>query len=75
MRLRTSQPNRSARFDVLPADRRLAVNFVAKGPDKSAAQLQQERLADANDVARWKTLWKEQLVHLAAYLYEESSRP
>jgi hypothetical protein len=72
---RTSQPNKSARFDVLPEDGRLAVTFVAKGSDKSAAQLQQERLADANDVARWKALWKEQLVLLAAYLYEESSRP
>ena len=75
LRNRTSQPNKSARFDALPGDGRLAVTFVAKGSDKSAAQLQQERLADANDVARWKTLWKEQLVHLAAYLYEESSRP
>src|SRR5215212_2775372 len=72
---RTSQPNKSARFDVIPEHGRLAVTFVAKGSDKSAAQLQQERLADANDVARWKALWKEQLVLLAAYLYEESSRP
>ena len=75
LRNRTSQPNKSARFDVLPEDGRLAVTFVAKGPDKSTAQLQQERLADANDVACWKALWKEQLVLLAAYLYEESSRP
>jgi hypothetical protein len=75
LRNRTGQPNKSARFDVFPEDGRLAVTFVAKGSDKSAAQLQQERLADANDVARWKALWKEQLVLLAAYLYEESSRP
>ena len=75
LRNRASQPNKSARFDVFPEDGRLAVTFVAKGSDKSAAQLQQERLADANDVARWKALWKEQLVLLAAYLYEESSRP
>jgi hypothetical protein len=71
LRLRTSQPDKSARFDVLPAETRLAVTFVAKGPQKSAAQLQQERLAGAEDVARWKTLWKEQLARLAAHLAEE----
>jgi hypothetical protein len=73
LRNRTSRPNTSARFDVLPEDGRLAVTFVAKGPDKSVAQLQQERLADANDVARWKALWKAQLAGLARYLAEEPS--
>ena len=73
LRNRTSQPNKSARFDVLPGDGRLAVTFVARGPDKSAAQLQQERLTDADDVARWKALWKEQLAGLASYLAEEPS--
>jgi hypothetical protein len=75
LRNRTSQPNKSARFDVLPEDGRLAVTFVAKGPDKSAAQLQQERLADADDVARWKVLWKEQLALLASYLVDEPPQP
>ena len=69
-----SQTNRRA-LTCFPSDGRLAVTFVAKGPDKSAAQLQQERLADADDVARWKALWKEQLAHLATYLGEEPSRP
>ncbi|MDF3016259.1 MAG: hypothetical protein K0R44_1484, partial [Thermomicrobiales bacterium] len=49
--------------------------FVAKGPQKSATQLQQERLADADDVARWKALWKEQLARLASFLNEEPSGP
>jgi len=71
LRNRTSQPNTSARFDVLPENGRLAVTFVAKGPGKSAAQLQQERLADADGVARWKALWKEQLALLASYLPDE----
>jgi hypothetical protein len=74
LRNRTSQPNRSARFDVLPGETRLAITFVAKGAEKSAAQLQMERLTDAADVARWKALWKEQLALLAAYLSEESAR-
>ena len=34
LRNRTNQPNKSARFDVLPGDTRLAVTFVAKGPEK-----------------------------------------
>jgi hypothetical protein len=73
LRNRTSQPNKSARFDVLPEDGRLAVTFVGKGPHKSTAQLQQERLADADDVARWKALWKERLAGLGSYLAEEPS--
>ena len=56
---------------MLPEDGRLAVTFVAKGPDKAAAQLQQERLTDAEEVARWKAIWKEQLDRLAATLTEE----
>src|SRR5688572_15096252 len=71
LRNRTNQPHKSARFDVLPGETRLAVTFVAKGPQKAVAQLQQERLASAEEVTRWKALWKEQLAHLAAYLTEE----
>jgi hypothetical protein len=68
LRNRTSQPSKSARFDVLPEETRLAITFIAKGPEKSVAQLQQERLADAEDVARWKVLWKEQLALLGEFL-------
>ena len=75
LRPRTSQPQKSARFDVLPGETRLAVAFVAKGPQKAAAQLQQDRLASAEDVARWKALWKEQLDLLADFLREEPSGP
>src|SRR4051794_21741063 len=53
LRNRTNQLNKSARFDVLPEDSRLAVTFVAKGLQKAAAQLQQDRLASADEVARW----------------------
>src|SRR5215218_10654818 len=74
LRPRTSQPPRSARFDVLPGETRLAVTFVSKGPQKAAAQLQQDRLASAEDVARWKALWKEQLGHLAAVMEEPLKR-
>ena len=70
LRSRTSQPPRSARFDVLPGDTRLAITFVAKGSEKSSAQLQMERLPSAEEVARWKALWKEQLARLADFLTE-----
>lgn len=73
LRNRTNQLNKSARFDVLPGEIRLAVTFVTKGPQKAVAQLQQERLADAADVARWKALWKEQLALLAEFLSDEPS--
>lgn len=71
LRNRTSQPPKSARFDVLPGETRLALFFTAKGPQKSTAQLNQERLADAEDVARWKALWKEQLALLGDHLAAE----
>jgi hypothetical protein len=74
LRPRSSQPRKSARFDVLPGETRLAVTFVTKGPQKAAAQLQQDRLASADEVTRWKALWKEQLAHLASYLADEPSR-
>src|SRR5918995_4660132 len=75
LRPRTSQPHKSARFDVLPGETRLAVTFVTKGPRKAVAQLQQDRLSSAEDVARWKALWKEELVRLASVLGDEPSRP
>jgi len=68
LRPRTSQPHRSARFDVLPGDGRLAVTFVAKGAEKSSVQLQQDRLRDAAEVERWKALWKGLLERLTAAL-------
>lgn len=68
LHLRTSQPNRSARFDVTPGDVRLAATFAARGPEKASVALQQERLADAEEVARWKALWKKQLSRLSEVL-------
>jgi hypothetical protein len=75
LRNRTNQPPKSARFDVLPGETRLAVTFVVKGPRKAVAQLQQERLASDEDVTWWKALWKEQLDRLADFLREEPPEP
>ena len=68
LRRRTSQPNRSARFDVLPDETRLNVNFIARGPEKATAQLQQERLRSAGEVEQSRAFWKAQLERLATYL-------
>ena len=71
LRPRTSQPFKSARFDVLPGEGRLAVTFIARGDAKSSVQLEQARLADAEAIARQRTLWKAQLDRLADYLTGE----
>jgi hypothetical protein len=75
LRLRTSQPNKSARFDVLPGETRLAVNVIAKGPQKASVQIQHERVPCAEEVERWRSLWKAQLARLAAYLEENPREP
>lgn len=75
LRNRTSQPNKSARFDILPDDLRLAATFIAKGEEKSAVQLQLERLPDEREVVRWKAIWKAQFANLADYFAQEPTAP
>jgi hypothetical protein len=70
LRPRTSQPNRSARFDIQPQGGILAVTFIARGDAKSSAQLQQERLPDEAAVETQRAIWKGQLNRLATYLAE-----
>lgn len=74
LRLRTSQPSRSARFDVLANSTRLAANFAGKGDAKASVQLQHERLPTADDVEPWKAHWKARLERLAAWLAEPNDR-
>jgi hypothetical protein len=61
LRLRTAQPGRSARFDWEDGRTRVNVAFTAKGEAKSAASLQHERLADADEADRTKLFWRERL--------------
>ncbi len=68
LRQRTGKPYSTARVDVLPGEARLAVTFLAKGPNKSTAQIQHERLADASDVEHWRAIWKTHLARLASLL-------
>jgi uncharacterized protein YndB with AHSA1/START domain len=67
--IRTVVPGRSARFDVAGGGR-LAVFLTAKGPAKTAASLQHEKLADAAAVETWRAFWQERLGRLASVIAE-----
>lgn len=73
LRLRTSQPARSARFDVVADGTWLQVTFLAKDTAKAAVQIQHERLPTADDVEARRAFWKERLGRLAALM--TSARP
>jgi len=68
LRLRTSVPPKSARFDVLdePGDDILAATFIDKGA-KSAVQLQLNGLPDEAALAARKAIWKTRLADLAKH--------
>ncbi len=68
LRVRTSEPGRSARFDFQDGSSRLVAWFEAKGPGKSTVHLQHERLAGSTEVGRLRAFWKERLGRLAAML-------
>jgi hypothetical protein len=68
LRVRTSRPGRSARFDVGDGSVRMAAWFTGKGPAKSSVQLQVDRLRGPDDVEREKALWKDRLATLADVL-------
>jgi hypothetical protein len=68
LRIRTSQPERSARFDVIPTGTVLTAYFVAKGATKTSVQLQELKIAAADDIESRKAFWKAKLNQLAAVL-------
>jgi hypothetical protein len=65
LRLRTVQPGRSARFDVVADGTRLNVWFIAKGETKATVQLQFEHLPTAADIEPVRSAWKAHLARLA----------
>ena len=71
LRLRTAQPDRSARFDVVANGTRLAVNFAAKGDAKARVQIEHQKLPIVEDVDTWRAFWKARLARLAALLAGE----
>jgi hypothetical protein len=62
--VRTTQPNRSARFDWAEGSSRVIVGFEAKGDAKSTVAVQHERLPDAETAERTKQEWRERLAKL-----------
>jgi uncharacterized protein YndB with AHSA1/START domain len=68
LRERTASKPRSARFDWGDGKTRVNVGFTAKGEAKSAAALQHERLADAEEAERMKAFWRERIVTLKEVL-------
>ncbi|MBA2521041.1 MAG: hypothetical protein H0V24_15370 [Chloroflexia bacterium] len=68
LRLRTSQPHRSARFDVVPTGTLLTAYLVAKDETKSSVQLQELKLPAADEVDPRRAFWKASLNQLAALL-------
>jgi hypothetical protein len=68
LRVRTSQPGRTARFDGEDGATRVNAWFTAKGPAKSSVALQIERLADPKAVERARADWRARLAKLGAEL-------
>ena len=66
--VRTTQPNRSARFDWEDGATRVIVGFEAKGDAKSTVSVQHERLPDADFAERTKAEWRERLAALKSEL-------
>ena len=66
MRLRTSQPPRTARFDWGDGATRLLVSFDAKGPAKTTVTVSHERLPDPDEAETAKVAWRERLAELKA---------
>jgi hypothetical protein len=70
---RTVTRAKSARFDG-PADSRVHVVLDAKGPAKTTITVEHSRLADANEAANMKTLWRAALVTLRDALEQGAAR-
>lgn len=66
LRVRTSQPGRSARIDVNDGSgTRMSAWFTQKSEQRSAVHLQIDGLEDPGEVERARTIWKERLGALA----------
>jgi hypothetical protein len=66
--LRTATAPRTARFDFGDDGSRVVVGITAKGPSKSTAAIQHERLPEAGAVKDMRAFWKERLGVLADLL-------
>ena len=68
LRVRTSHPGRSARFDVDGGKMLAAAGFTAKGPSKASVAIQFERLPDERAVEQTRAIWRERFTRLSEVL-------
>jgi hypothetical protein len=68
MRLRTSQPGRTARFDWESGSTRVSVSFEEKGAAKTTVAVAHERLADPDEAETAKASWRARLADLKSFL-------
>ena len=68
LKLRTSRPGQSARYDFRDGASRLMAYFESKGRGKSTVHIQHERLDSAEAVEETRAFWKERLGRLAEIL-------
>lgn len=68
MSLQASEPNRSARFGWHDGSSRVTVTFTEKGPNKAAAVVTHQRIAQADEAQDTKERWRQRLVALKSVL-------
>jgi uncharacterized protein YndB with AHSA1/START domain len=68
LRLRTSLPGKSSRFDWGDGTTRVNTYFTPKGDAKTTVTVQHERLAGAGEAERAKVAWRERLTRLKEVL-------
>jgi hypothetical protein len=68
LKVRTTQPGRSARFDFEDGSTRVYAWFVPKGGSKATMTLQHDLLPNADAVEEKRSFWKERLNGLAEQL-------
>jgi uncharacterized protein YndB with AHSA1/START domain len=72
LRLRTSLPGKSSRFDWGDGTTRVNAYFTAKGDAKTTVAVSHERLADAEAAERAKAGWRTRLTRLKELLEREA---
>jgi hypothetical protein len=68
MRMRTSQPGRTARFDWGDGATRVGVSFEERGPTKATVAVAHERLPDPDEAESAKASWRGRLGDLKSFL-------
>lgn len=68
LKIRTTQKNKTARFDLRDGGSRVVVWFDPKDRTKTTVTVQHEKLPDAGAVEEMRALWKERLGRLAKLL-------